>query len=526
MMFIFPLFLSLRALVCLLSVASLGSLRGKTKDGQSTRDAASMRNLTFATPQDGSNHQSVEKQLIEPDELAKMVFENMKELPRWKRALGIESEKDIHIDEIREGAEGYVVKLPFAGEFKKDCEPQESSVAIKIGKEATTSRYEGESAEVRTMCIADELKEKAGFVVSNLAWSVGEDLSTVMIMPTYDGDLADYMHSFLKEHFTWTSPDQVRLLKNIVGQVASGTHAILRNRVVHTDVKPENIMFKCVKNEPGLCMFHFADFGGACRGSCSSRFGIQQPVDIATPGYMPPEVMKEYEDDKRSMVDRSFPLYALGVIAYELSTGKQAPASNCSFKWKYECYFEAADLAISARETLTQLGADVEFIEPVMNLLGEPMTQNKRDEAKQKFVQFRREYRKYRIEMSNFNSSKSKPPSEPECDPPRYDIQVGIKGLELLKKWGLSKTDGTNGEMKVGRPKLKDLGFGSLCAASSMEDQEVNSACSTECGPVPKNACERLSSPRSNPRNVTEHWDAAASKARHIARFKLGTRKQ
>ena len=91
-------------------------------------------------------------------------------------------------------------------------------------------------------------------------------------------------------------------------QICRGLAALHERGIVHRDLKPENIM----TTRHGL--IKIADFGLA-RGAdnaTATRVGHL----VGTPAYMSPEYLLGHEPDSRS------DLYSLGVIMYELFTGR------------------------------------------------------------------------------------------------------------------------------------------------------------------------------------------------------------
>ncbi len=98
----------------------------------------------------------------------------------------------------------------------------------------------------------------------------------------------------------------------ITADLASALDAAARAGVVHRDVKPENVLI-----ETGSGRALLADFGIA-RAVAGDSAGTStgQGVAVGTPNYMSPEQAAGEEVDGRS------DLYALGVVAYEMLTGR------------------------------------------------------------------------------------------------------------------------------------------------------------------------------------------------------------
>jgi serine/threonine-protein kinase len=95
---------------------------------------------------------------------------------------------------------------------------------------------------------------------------------------------------------------------DIARQLCAGVAAAHEKAVVHRDLKPQNVMLD------GRGKVRIADFGLA--GLAGSIHG--DDVKSGTPGYMSPEQLAGREVTTRS------DLYAIGLILYELFTGKRA----------------------------------------------------------------------------------------------------------------------------------------------------------------------------------------------------------
>jgi serine/threonine protein kinase len=96
----------------------------------------------------------------------------------------------------------------------------------------------------------------------------------------------------------------------LMSQIAKALDAVHSAGVVHRDLKPQNLMFR---DNNRLAI---ADFGLA--KELNSQFNLTQVgMVMATPLYMSPEQVVGRPADKRS------DLYSLGIIMFELLTGKQ-----------------------------------------------------------------------------------------------------------------------------------------------------------------------------------------------------------
>lgn len=105
-------------------------------------------------------------------------------------------------------------------------------------------------------------------------------------------------------------PD-LQTVRNIVEQIAKGLRAFHRKDIIHRDMKPENIMID------GHGLVKIIDFGSSRAASQSDGASpIEVPELAGTLDYTAPEFHQGEPGSNRSDI------YALGVIAYEMLTGK------------------------------------------------------------------------------------------------------------------------------------------------------------------------------------------------------------
>ena len=114
----------------------------------------------------------------------------------------------------------------------------------------------------------------------------------------------------LDEWIESRGPLEADAARDILRQVASALAAAHRQGIVHRDVKPSNIMI----SRDGLVKL--TDFGLALDLHGASSDQIAQPFS-GTPAYMAPEQIDGAEIDARTDI------YSLGIMAYELITGRQ-----------------------------------------------------------------------------------------------------------------------------------------------------------------------------------------------------------
>ena len=117
-----------------------------------------------------------------------------------------------------------------------------------------------------------------------------------------------------------------RFACHIGAQIADALAAAHAIGVVHRDLKPENVMVE--ERDGGVLHARVLDFGiaraidasaeGATAATALTRIG----TILGTPGYMPPE------QALGDVVDARADLYALGVVVWEMSTGRRLFAQS------------------------------------------------------------------------------------------------------------------------------------------------------------------------------------------------------
>ena len=113
------------------------------------------------------------------------------------------------------------------------------------------------------------------------------------------------LHSRMAGH-----PMAVGVAANLALQVARGLAAAHEAGIVHRDLKPGNVLVDAA----GRAVI--TDFGIACALAGDVRLTVEGGAWLGTPAYMAPEQVKGVAIDARSDV------YALGVMFFELLTGK------------------------------------------------------------------------------------------------------------------------------------------------------------------------------------------------------------
>ncbi len=114
-------------------------------------------------------------------------------------------------------------------------------------------------------------------------------------------------------------------IANLLRQALAGLAAAHDLKILHRDLKPENIVVLTKTDDEGhkseivkVCDFGIAKFTktGATSAVVPSEKLTEEGTMIGTPDYMAPEQARGHEVDPRS------DLYSMGVILYEMLTGK------------------------------------------------------------------------------------------------------------------------------------------------------------------------------------------------------------
>jgi serine/threonine-protein kinase len=117
-------------------------------------------------------------------------------------------------------------------------------------------------------------------------------------------------------------------VRHILRQVCGALEEAHQQGIVHRDLKPDNVVLTHRADEPDFVKV--LDFGIALSTGPTAKRQTkltQQGTVLGTPPYMSPEQLAGEEVDSRSDV------YSLGVIAYEMLTGKLPFEAETPWQW-------------------------------------------------------------------------------------------------------------------------------------------------------------------------------------------------
>lgn len=136
-----------------------------------------------------------------------------------------------------------------------------------------------------------------------------EDGLIYLVMPYLEGEL-------LSDLEVKTGPMTPALGVELLAQMCAGLHHAHELHIVHRDLKPENVMI--VHDTEGRKVAVVMDFGLAKENRSDPGMAklTATGIILGTPEFMSPEQIRGKPLDARSDV------YALGILAYEMFTGK------------------------------------------------------------------------------------------------------------------------------------------------------------------------------------------------------------
>src|SRR5882724_1361286 len=184
----------------------------------------------------------------------------------------------------------------------------ERTVAIKVLNPELISNQQAVERFRREARAAGRINHPNAIQVMD--FGVTTDKIVFLVMEFLEGkSLRDYF----RDKRLLSPSETARIMK----PVCAAVDAAHRKGIIHRDLKPDNIMLQKIENQEVVKVL---DFGIAqlksLGGTQNSQHLTQTGMIVGTPYYMSPEQCHGEELDSRSDV------YSLGIILYELLTGK------------------------------------------------------------------------------------------------------------------------------------------------------------------------------------------------------------
>jgi predicted Ser/Thr protein kinase len=180
----------------------------------------------------------------------------------------------------------------------------------------------------------DEVEILAGLAHPNITPLLGyvtDGSRSSIVMELMDGDLLCFMNERLRENSTWKFPFTILEAVDIMLQKAEGMLYLHENKVVHGDLKSQNILVKSRKEiDVEYVFIKVADFGLSKTKESSSTYSTQTP-NTGTTRWMAPELMtlgpgelraKSSDHGRELRYPFKADVYSFGMVGYEIVTGE------------------------------------------------------------------------------------------------------------------------------------------------------------------------------------------------------------
>ncbi|KAK3223441.1 hypothetical protein Dsin_010466 [Dipteronia sinensis] len=236
-------------------------------------------------------------------------FPNQLHKEQFEDTTGFESERPVifSLEEVEKATDNFdeskiIGRGGYGSVFLGTLGKQE--VAIKKMRSNKSKEF---FAELKVLCKIHHIN-----VVELLGYASGDDHLYLVYEYVRNGSLSDHLHDPMLKGYqplTWTARTQIAL------NAAKGIeyiHDHTKARYVHRDIKTSNILL-----DVGL-RAKVADFGLAKLVERSNEEEMIATRLVGTPGYLPPESLKELQVTSKTDV------FAFGVVLAELITGQRA----------------------------------------------------------------------------------------------------------------------------------------------------------------------------------------------------------
>ncbi len=178
-----------------------------------------------------------------------------------------------------------------------------STYAIKIQTKGNTCIFTDETIIYNKINKSNCNKKYFVNFINSSKILINKEKKNYLLLERYGADL-----SVLLPQLT----NNVKLCKKIIYQLLLSIKELHYLKIMHTDIKPENILTNYINKNDKITNIKLTDFGSAIyEGEYSSKvFSIQ------TKEYRAPEIILEYESNEK--ID----IWSIGCVLYEILTGK------------------------------------------------------------------------------------------------------------------------------------------------------------------------------------------------------------
>jgi serine/threonine protein kinase len=146
--------------------------------------------------------------------------------------------------------------------------------------------------------------------------------SWFMVLDYLDGQS---LGRFIASH---NGPVPLPIVVHVVCEIANGLQAAHTQQIIHRDLKPDNVLIVASEGDPHRAVL--LDFGVALLGDDPwSARRARSGIVIGTPAYMSAEQLRG------DRVTAASDIFALGVIAYQMSTGGWFPYQHSESRSRY-----------------------------------------------------------------------------------------------------------------------------------------------------------------------------------------------
>ncbi len=141
-------------------------------------------------------------------------------------------------------------------------------------------------------------------------------------------------------------PDQIAHVASLVGAALGYAH---QQGVLHRDIKPSNILLTTPPEEPGTIGDVFLTDFGLARMAEAGESTLSRDMMVGTPQYISPEQAKGVSD-----LDAGTDIYSLGVVLFELATGRVPFSADTPYSVIHDHIFTPLPLPISINPDVSE----------------------------------------------------------------------------------------------------------------------------------------------------------------------------